>query len=194
MLAQMNTKLSRWALAGISLVEVMVALAVLGILLAAAAPSLGDLMTKQRMRAVAAEISTDLAWARAESGLRPQNVFVGFRHGNGVSCYTIHLFASVGQCNCTLAEGASCSNSNARELKTMRLPLSSGVKFEASGTFANNMNLQSFDTPHMIASVPDFEVILTNSKGTNKLRLYLNGMGRVVTCTPNDSFSGVPAC
>jgi prepilin-type N-terminal cleavage/methylation domain-containing protein len=192
----MNGRTARLAAAGITLVEVMVALAVLGIVLAAAAPSLGDMMTKQRMRAVAAEISTDLAWARAESGLRPQDVFVGFDKDDRVSCYTIHLIASFGQCKCTRAEGQSCSSAltDAPELKTMRLPVSSNVQFEVSGTFANAMKLQSFKTPHMTAGVTDFKVDLKNSKNNLKLRLFLNGMGRVSICTPNNSFSGVPAC
>lgn len=181
------------ASSGITLVEVMVALAVLGIVMALAAPSLADMLNKQRMRAVAAEISTDLAYARAESGLRPQNVYVGFRKGNGVSCYTIQLFGSVGQCNCTLAEGQSCMNSNAPELKTMRLAQNSGVEFDANGTFPTNRRLLNFNSPQMTTSVPDFEVILKDRRGT-KLRLYLNGMGRVVTCAPDNNFGGVPAC
>ena len=61
---------------GFTLIELMVAVSVLGLLAALAAPSFQRLLANQRMRAVAYNIVGDLVLARSEAVKRGENVTV----------------------------------------------------------------------------------------------------------------------
>ncbi|QKT02967.1 GspH/FimT family pseudopilin [Ectothiorhodospiraceae bacterium 2226] len=67
---------------GFTLVELMVALAVLGILAAIAAPSLGTFVVNQRVKTEAANLFADLNYARAEAIKRNGRVWVRPNDGN----------------------------------------------------------------------------------------------------------------
>jgi prepilin-type N-terminal cleavage/methylation domain-containing protein len=182
------------AIQGLTLIEIMVVLAVLGIVLAVAAPSFAELLNRQRVRAVAAELSTDLALARAETGLRPQDVTVRFGKNSSLSCYTAYYYGGSGNCDCTRAPSETC-NGQVTEFRTNRVPASYGVEIEATGTWpkAYLAGMLNFRSPQMTASVPDFAVTVRGRSGAT-LRVQLNGMGRVLTCAPDGNFSGVARC
>jgi len=168
---------------GVSLVEVMVTMAVLGVILALAAPSFADMLNRRRVQAVAEQISTDLAFARAESGLRPRGVTVYFRQ----NCYSMAYFSTGANCVCT-RDGNACNNVTT-ELKTARVPANIGVSFAPSTA----SGLVGFQSPQMTPSPADFSVLVSGVRGA-QLRVELNSTGRVRTCSPNSSFSGVAAC
>ena len=194
MLAAMKRRTSR----GVSLVEVMVAIGVLGILVSVAAPSFSDMMTRRRVRAVAAEIATDLAYARSEAALRPQEVFLDFRANANTSCYTVQTSNTSMNCNCTLDPNARCPTSNfgqSPELKTMQVANSTGVRFTpSSATFGPTTRQRvGFVAPQLLATMSDFAVDI--SGGTVSLRVQMTLLGHVSTCSPNGTFGGgIPSC
>jgi len=103
-------------------------------------------------------------------------------------------FRAGGRCNCTDA-GTAC-NENATELKTSRIPTSIGVRFEPSSNqwmSANSVGRIGFTSPQMTASLTDFSVTVSGVRGA-QLKVELSPMGRVRTCSPNGSVTGVPSC
>ena len=57
----------------------MVVIALVGVLLALAAPSMRGLISAQRVRGINAELVTDLQYARSEAARRSHDVRVGFQ-------------------------------------------------------------------------------------------------------------------
>ena len=182
--------------AGVSLIEVLVAMAVLGVLLAVAAPSFADILNRMRVKMIASELSNDLAYARAEAGLggKRNNVMVVFNVPPGMSCYTIYYSATSGGCNCSSPVGSACTGQTA-ELKTVQIPGNIGVSINLSGTFDPfEPNTIAFQHPQMTSSVPGFAATVTGLHGA-KLDVRVNTMGRVSTCSPSgSSMNGVPSC
>ena len=121
---------------GITLVEMLVVVAVLGIILAMAAPSMADLMARRRVEMVAAELATNLAYARSEAGMRPNPVLVYFGGDASGSCYTVAYWGIAGPCDCTRGAGNACTipGSTMTEFKTVKVPSSTGVSLVASAT------------------------------------------------------------
>ncbi len=184
---------------GITLVEVMVTLGVLGILLSIVAPSFADLLNRRRVQMVAAELSTDLAFARSEVALRPdERVTVYFKQVDAMSCYTMAYSGLAGYCDCRNGPGTACAGSQIPEIKTTQVASTTGVSFETSGTPSRALNQITADRvtflwPQLIASPSNFAITVTGIRGSS-LRVRFNGMGRVETCAPNGNFSGYKAC
>lgn len=179
-------------LRGITLVEVMVAVGVLAILVSVAAPSFSDLIARRRLQAVTAEIATDLAYARSESALRQQEVFLIFKQNASTTCYTIQIGSATAQCDCTKGAGLACPASflgPSPELKTLQVDSSTGIGF--AWTAENNKF--GYSSAQMLPSLSDFNITVSNSKA--RLRVETNALGRVSICSPNGSFgSGVRSC
>ncbi|MDO9167813.1 MAG: GspH/FimT family pseudopilin [Methylobacter sp.] len=77
--------------AGFTLIETMIVVAIIGIVVAIAAPSFSVMLEKQRIQGAAEAVLGDLRWARAESIKRNKKVRVTFTTGNNWS-YTIDTF------------------------------------------------------------------------------------------------------
>lgn len=190
-------KLSR--IYGITLVEVMVTLGVLGILLSLVAPSFADLLNRRRVQMVAAELSTDLAYARSEVALRPEaRVTVYFKQVGNMSCYTMAYQGGAGYCDCSNGPGTACAGSQIPEIKTTQVTGTAGVAFASSGRPSAALNQTTADRvtflwPQLTASPDDFSVTVTGVRGSS-LRVRFNGMGRVETCAPDGNFSGYKTC
>ena len=73
---------------GFTLLELMVALAIAGVLAAIATPSFADLLARQRLQAVAHQLQADIALARLEAGRRGQTVQLRF-HTGARWCYAL---------------------------------------------------------------------------------------------------------
>jgi len=124
---------------GFTLVELLIAVAVLAVIATLAAPSFRDLILMQRMKAIHAQLVTDLQYARSEAvssgavvNVRVQPAFSGVPN----SCYIIFqdfarnylLDGPSAACNCRLAVGSRCPPAiGFRELRTVEVPGNSGV-------------------------------------------------------------------
>ncbi|WP_310383713.1 hypothetical protein [Roseateles sp.] len=172
--------------------EVMVVVAITGILLGLAAPSFADMLNRRRVQIVAETLSNDLAYARAEAGLgRNQNVNILFEQTPSMSCYTIHVAAVLGNCSCSRPVGAACTLTKF-ELRTVQVPSSMGVAMTVSEV--DPPNQVSFIAPRMTSSTDGLAVSVAGVRGST-LQVRVNAMGRVSTCVPSGgNFNGVPAC
>ena len=123
---------------GLTLVELMVALAVAAVLLTLAAPSFRDLILMQRLKSIHAQLVTDLQYARSEAvssgavvNVRVQPQFSGVEH----TCYIIfHHFSRdyltngpSSDCDCRLTVSRCPATTDYRELRTVLVPLDLGI-------------------------------------------------------------------
>ena len=123
---------------GLTLVELMVAVAVAAVLLTLAAPSFRDLILMQRLKSIHAELVTNLQYARSEAVSSGAVVNVRVQpqiFGVAYTCYIIfHQFsrdyltngASL-DCDCRRPAANRCTSADSRELRTVQVPLDLGV-------------------------------------------------------------------
>jgi prepilin-type N-terminal cleavage/methylation domain-containing protein len=197
---------------GLTVIELMVVVALVGILVALVAPSVRGLISAQRVRGVNTELVTDLQFARSEAARRNHDVRVGFQSSDTLSCYVAYvepeaLAASgaasagvngaAGSCDCSLVPGNNVCGGGREEIKTVQVLRSAGVAFSASsaaGPILNFGRLSGAQQATPGASAPGiFEVSVVGTP-RGQLRTSVNVAGRPSVCSPDQSISGVPPC
>ncbi|MGZ4980014.1 MAG: GspH/FimT family pseudopilin [Methylobacter sp.] len=119
--------------AGFTLLELMIVVAIMGILAAIAIPSYQDMIERNRLKEVVEGFKSDMQFARTEAIKRSQDIVVSRTPGNaGGWCYGLNVGA-----NCTCTAAGSCaiktiSGNNFSPAVNMDVP-SDGVN---NGTFS----------------------------------------------------------
>ena len=183
---------------GFTLIELMIAVAVIAIILVIAAPSFRDMILMQRLRSINAQVVTDMQFARGEAVSRSTFVRVSFQEpSDGKSCYTIYTSPSptnsaAQQCNCLLGVGASCP-AGSLEIRTVQVSADLSVTVSVPP-------LQVFDfafdpATGGIYSIPADElsepldrfVVRTYIDDARELNTVINRAGRPIVCRPGTS-------
>jgi type IV fimbrial biogenesis protein FimT len=172
-----------WAQRGLSLIEAMATLAVLGLSLTLATPSMLAWQDAHRVRALAAQVETDVQLARSLAVARQQNVRLSVWAGAGGGCYVVHT-GPASACSCTAA-GPQCQP-GAELLRAMALPAQSSVTFNAS------VGSMVFDADR--GTVTPAGTVRVVGAGGAAVHQVVNVMGRVRSCAPGASRLGLPTC
>jgi prepilin-type N-terminal cleavage/methylation domain-containing protein len=90
---------------GLTIIEVMAVLLVLGVLITLVAPSMRGMIQRQHVQGVHDQIVTDLQLARSELAARPTSIAVQFGGNASITCYTIHTVDAGAACDCTRTPG-----------------------------------------------------------------------------------------
>ncbi|MDH4060383.1 MAG: GspH/FimT family pseudopilin [Aquincola sp.] len=149
---------------GFTLIELIVAMAVLAIIAVVAAPAFGEYFATQRVKSAAEELLTDFQYARMESVQRNAAVAVNMA-SNG---YTITQGANTLK-SVTLASGSS---------------VSSGSTVVA--TFEPTRGTAALPNGGVVT--------LANSGTSRTLRVTISPIGRVNICSPSGALKGYDAC
>ncbi len=169
---------------GLTLVELLASLAVTAVALGAVLPDFGGLVQRQRLEGAAAQLETELQFARSEAILRGQSVRFSFRADAAGSCYVIHT-GGPQACRCDPAGGATQCVGEAQALRT--------VIQEPRDALRITSNSQSFVFDGTKGTVtPTATMTLGNEHG-DSLRLIISLMGRVRDCSPS-GLRGHKAC
>ena len=175
---------------GVTLIELLVAIAVLAILLALAAPSFADLAERSALRGAADNVVGVVAAAREEAIKRDQWVRVDFKKvGTGfcVGAVTVATATTAG-CDCSAAACAVATfPEGARDLHRVTLA--------GDPTFGSDAGFVIDPKTGTLADIADGgSMELGTSKGY-AARVAINAMGRASICTPGDKgIPGVKAC
>jgi type IV fimbrial biogenesis protein FimT len=195
--------------AGFSLIEALVAVAVLGILLALVGPSFKDYLLVQRLKSINAQLVTDLNFARSEAVTRNNFARVVFRNDSTTqTCYTIFVnppgVGPANRCNCNLGPGAACTGGSI-EIRTVQVLRSSGITVTAPGNSTPGTNpfpavgfsnlhggLLSIPTDISSQPAPQFNIEVA-ARPTLLLRTVLGRNGRPTVCSVGTNL-GAEAC
>jgi type IV fimbrial biogenesis protein FimT len=177
---------------GVTIIELIVVMAVIGILIAIVAPPMRGMMARQQVQGVNAELVTDLQLARSEVTRRSgggTSVGVTFGGDAQMTCYTIHTIAAGVACDCTRTPGQACLPAGlAEEIKTVQVRRASGVALAASSAGGTAL---TFAPPQgFVAPAELFVEVRGDISGL--LRTSVNASGRPTVCSPDNSIRGVP--
>lgn len=169
---------------GFTLIELMVVVAIAVILTTLAAPSFTGYMNKKRVEGVAAELATDIQFARTEAVARNAPVRITF----GTGCWVVHTVGST-DTTCTQAAGATLGT-GAAQLKDAQLAANLNVALSPN----NSLGYIAFDAVRAMAasdgSGSTHSINVNSSAGTWQLRTAVSAVGRVQVCSPNGSVAG----
>lgn len=175
---------------GVTLIEMMVVVALVGLLLALAAPSIRELLATQRLLGIHGELITDLQHARSEAVRRRRPLRLEFAGDGSLSCYVMYVDSfGVGDCDCTRPPGSACSG-QFEELKTVHVPRSTQVSMAASSARAGPVWWDK-DTGFLGSGEATIELASTVR---GRLRVTVNALGRPSTCSPDGSVRKVERC
>lgn len=166
---------------GFTLIEMMAAVAVAGIVTTAAVPSLHGWADQQRLKGIASELSSDLQYARTEALLRNEGVRITFV---GNACYVVHT-GNADRCQCN-ADGIGRCDDGAAPIKTVALPDATGVALQS------NVRSVLFAPEHGTAS-PTATLRVSGAQGRT-VQHTVNLMGRVRSCAAQGAVPGYSAC
>ncbi|MFO1266672.1 MAG: GspH/FimT family pseudopilin [Rubrivivax sp.] len=193
-----------------TLIEMMVVIALAGVILLLAAPSFTEMIGMQRLRAINDQLATDFQYMRTEAVSR--NQFMGMVTRNqaaeSMSCYV--MFSSSTdplditgldrtQCNCTNAVGSACSGTQ-RELRTVQVPRSLSIELrfptdQSNLLVASPVNGGMRIMPSTTLATQGYEFCIeVRRTPRGRLRTGIGLSGRTSVCSPDGSVPGVPVC
>jgi type IV fimbrial biogenesis protein FimT len=179
---------------GLTLIEVMIALGILGVIAALALPSFEGFRDRERVKGVANNLVADMQFARSEAVQRSRRVSVSFTLGVNW-CYGIHQVEDGGPVECNCTPNANASNScNIKVVRGSDVP---GVQL-SSASFGAGDAWYSIDPRRgqildSTGAAAQGAVGFTGGSGA-RLDAELNAVGRVRLCSPDSKIGGFPAC
>lgn len=198
-----------------TLIELMVAVAVVAIVLTIALPSFFDYMLVQRLKSLNAGVVTDMNAARAEAVSRNAISRIVFNEDTTLTCYTIFTnpigTLSSQRCDCRLGPGAACSTTNTNplllsaEIRTVQVLRSTGLTITATNNVLPGANptpgvafsnvtggLLGVPTDLGLQVIQAFN-IETAASSTRLLRTTLGRTGRPTVCSVGANLGAI-AC
>jgi type IV fimbrial biogenesis protein FimT len=172
---------------GFTLLELLATLALAAVLATGAMPSLQDVLDRRRVEGTAAQLASDLQFARFEAVSHNRLVRVAVFGKPGVdagTCYLVYTGPS-GACRCGGDGTVSCAE-GAAPLRSTAFATGSGLWVEANVTSLN------FDPLHG-TSTPAGVLKLSSLRG-HAVQHVVNVMGRVRSCAPQGTMPGLRAC
>ena len=168
---------------GVTLVECAITAAVVAMCVGLALPTFDRIWQRRTVEGLAAQLETDLQFARSEAVARNENMRVGFAYDPQGSCYVVHTGASQA-CQCT-GDGHIHCEPGAVAVKVGHLAGGRGV------ALTSNSSSMLFD--NAIGTVTPTATIQVSAPDAH-LKVIVNIMGRIRACTPDRSMPGYAAC
>jgi type IV fimbrial biogenesis protein FimT len=167
--------MNRHKIAGFTLLETMIVVAILGILAAIAVPSFQDMIETNRLKQAIESFQSDAQFARTEAIKRSRDVTVSHRKGNaGAWCYGL-----------AVDDDCDCTETNTADSDYCDIKIVSGTNFSTT-------NIIDDDDDYSF----DFKRGTTGNDGvtftTNKYaaRVVFSAVGRVRICSPDPMPTG----
>ncbi|NML14715.1 GspH/FimT family pseudopilin [Azohydromonas caseinilytica] len=171
---------------GLSLVESLVALAVLAIVAGAALPAFTALAEQRHLQGVAAQFEADVQFARDSAELRAQSVRLTFFDGaDGPRCWLVHT-GEPEACRCDAVTGSAACDAPSELLRASVLPGTVPLRL------APNAASVRFSAPRHTVS-PALTLTLSARSGRSVSEV-VSVVGRVRGCAPAGAVPGFRSC
>ena len=159
---------------GLTLLELMIAIAVVAVLVGVAAPSMSAAMARHRLRAAAEHLAADMGEARLEATRTGRPVHLSF-HAGDHWCYVL-----------STAPQSDCRYPAATQLKVVR-------HLDHPGVTLQEASPQTFDASGGLSLAPPGQALLASPQG-DQLRVRVSRMGRASVCAPGLPVPSVRPC
>jgi type IV fimbrial biogenesis protein FimT len=183
--------------AGLGLVELLIAIAVLGVLLAVAVPSLTEFMERRRIAAVAGELASILNYAKSETNTIGDVVTVHMENdpAHTMSCIAVTTQTTFDTCKCYQSAIQICAGGESVSLRLFQVPYEESTRFVASAAeWPGGDRAISVSRNKHFSDIQGVGLTVTGQHTAAQLRVEYNDAGRVRVCSPQGSFSGYPSC
>lgn len=157
---------------GLTLLELVIAIALVALVASLALPSFGSVAERARLKSTAETLASDLAEARYEAAKRGQSLHVELVPGPDW-CWAV---ATHPTCACGAPAPCQLKSERAADHGGITLVEFRSARFDASGT-ADGTGFAIFQSPH-----------------GERLKVELAPLGRPRLCAPGGQVSGYPAC
>jgi type IV fimbrial biogenesis protein FimT len=161
---------------GFTLIEVLVALAIIFILALVSIPSFINLIQSRRLSTAAEQLYNTLQYARTEAIKRNANVYVSFITGDSW-CYGVNLNSA---CNCSIPNNCGLGSEAAPESQKLSLT--------TSGLSGNSIY---FESTHAAANAAG-SITYTVYGGTPLVTISVGRLGNLQMCS--NSLSEYTSC
>lgn len=174
---------------GLTLVEMMIGLAIVGLLLTLAAPSFYNYILMQRLKGVSQQLVTDLQFARSEAASRNEFVRVRFSENASMTCYVIFTGAADNSCSCLNANPCPAT---ASEIRTVRFPageriLVSAVSVPRMMRFEPSNGVMATPAVDLTGNPAQQFIVDVSIDTSRKIRTEIQRSGRPSICIPTGS-------
>lgn len=192
---------------GVSMLELLIAMAILGIIVSVAIPSMSEFGANQRLASAAEQVFGHLQQARSESVARNATVYVNFS-ANGTTTWTYGMAlatgctlsgtdpTAAGACYITVNDGDATYDGIGGATDTGDRVL---MRFPSTDYDDVEMSISSFSSGTQITFNPirgtstSGQIDLESSTG-KQLRLTVSLLGRVGICSPSGTVNGYETC
>ena len=168
---------------GLTLIESLCVLSILTTTIGLAMPSLKKWQERQTLLSAAAELETDIQYARSQAVAHSAAVHLAVLTGSEGGCYVMYMGEADG-CTCTVDKGAACTGGGAEVLRYSAYPERGVVQLI-------NRNTALTFHPRLGTVTPAATIKLKAPSAT--IHQIVSIMGRTRSCSP-DRMPGIRAC
>jgi len=171
---------------GVSLIETMSVLCVISLAIGTAMPSLGSLRQKAELAGVAAQVETDVQFARSQALALNRTVQLTLREADGSTCYIVHTGPAT-DCTCSgQVPGASACDNESQLLRA--------VSFASQGMVQVRSASRSLTFDPVRGTVTPTATLRVEARDGRRIHQIVNLLGRIRSCSPQGGVAGERAC
>lgn len=171
---------------GVTLIESMSVIAILSVVLGSTLPGFATLRQRADLAGVAAQLETDIQFARSHARSLNHTVRLSLREARGATCYMVHT-GPAANCVCGGNEGepATCGS----ESELLRV-----VAMNARGDVQVRSASKSITFDPVKGTVTPTATIRVEARDGSAIHQVVNLLGRVRSCSPGGRTVGERAC
>jgi type IV fimbrial biogenesis protein FimT len=169
---------------GVTLIEAMSVVAILSIVCGTALPSFTSLRQRAELAGVAAQVETDVQFARSQATAFGHPVQLTLRESGGATCYMVHT-GPAAQCSCGGTAAAACSG-DSELLRSVSLAASGDVQVRSASKSIAFDPVRGTATPTATLRV--------EARDGRAIHQVINLLGRVRSCSPGGRLAGEATC
>jgi type IV fimbrial biogenesis protein FimT len=171
---------------GLTLIEAMMVLAVVSIAIGSALPSLLALRQRADLGGAAAQVETDVQFARSQAVASNRTVQLTLRESADGTCYIVHT-GPAADCSCSGRASAQARCTGDAELLR-------AVSFVAQGPVQVRSASKSLTFDPLKGTVTPTATLRVEGKDGRAIHQVINLLGRVRSCSPSGRVVDERAC